>query len=81
VTPAGMLLFSSFRPPIKGKQPDQLVVFSSRTVLKEVRIYCLLLYSALCQASNVCSLNSEASKERAVNAIALFVRALIRLQN
>lgn len=61
--------------------PDQLAVFSNRTVCKEVEIHCPLLYSALCQASNMCSLNSEVSKERAVNAIAVAVSALIRLGN
>ena len=65
---------------LKESSPDQLAIFSNRTVWKEVKIHCPLLYSTLCQASNV-SLNSEASKERAVNAIALLVSALIRLQN
>ena len=59
----------------------QLAVFSNRTLCKEVEINCPLLYSALCQASNLRSLNSEESKERAVNAIALAVSTLIRSGN
>jgi len=66
---------------LKISSHDQLAVFSNRTVSKEVKIHCQLLYSALCQASNVCCLNSEAAKERAVNPIALLSSALIRLQN
>ena len=67
---------------LKESSPDQFAVFSNRTVWKEVRIHCpLLRYSVLCQPLNVRSFNSVASKERAVNAIALLVSALIRLQN
>ena len=66
---------------LKESSPDQLAVFSNKTLCKEVEIHCPLLFSALCQASNMCGLNSEASKERAVNAIALAVSVLIRLRN
>ena len=66
---------------LKESSPDQLAVFSNKTLCKEVEIHCPLLFSVLCQASNMCGLNSEASKERAVNAIALAVSVLIRLRN
>ena len=66
---------------LKESSPDQLAVFSNRTVFKEVEVNCPLLYTALCQASNVCSLNSEESKERAINAIALAVSTLMRCRN
>ena len=56
---------------LKESSPDQLAVFSNRTVCKEVEMHRPLLNSALCEASNVCSLNSEASKEGAINAISL----------
>jgi len=66
---------------LKESSPNQLAVFSNRIIEKEVEIHCPLLYTALCQASNMCSLNSEASKERAVNTIALLASASIVLQN
>ena len=65
---------------LKESSPHQLAVFSNRTVSKEVEIHCPLLYSAL-PLKRVYSLNSEASKERAVNVIALLVSVLIRLRN
>ena len=73
--------YSKSKSCLKESNPDQLAVFSNKTVCKEVEIHCPLLFSALCQASNMCGLNSEASRERAVNAIALAVSALIRLRN
>ena len=66
---------------LKERSPDQLAVFSNKTLCKEVNTHCPVLYSALCQASNLCCLNSEESNERAVNAIALAVSALIRCRN
>ena len=73
--------YSKSESCLKESSPDQLAVSSNRTLCKEVEINCPLLYSALCQASNLRSLNSEESKERAVNAIALAVSILIRLGN
>ena len=75
--------YSKSESCLKESNPDQLTVFSNRPLCKEVEINCPLLYSALCQASNLRSLNSEESKERAVNAIAccLYINSIGKLND
>ena len=66
---------------LKESSPDQLAVFSNKTLCKELEMYCPLLYTVLCQASNLLGSNSEEATERAVNAVALAFSSLIRCRN
>lgn len=66
---------------LQYNSPDQLAVFSNKTLCKEVELHCPLLYAALCKASNLTSLASEDENERAVNAVALAFSCLIRCRN
>lgn len=66
---------------LKESSPDQLAVFSNKTLCKELEMYCPLLYTVLCQASNLLASNSEEATERAVNAVALAFSSLIRCRN
>ena len=66
---------------LKESSRDQLAVFSNKTLCKELEMYCPLLYTVLCQASNLLGSNSEEATERAVNAVALAFSSLIRCRN
>ena len=44
---------------LQYSSPDQLPVFSNKTLCKEVELHCPLLNAALCKASNLTCLASE----------------------
>ena len=66
---------------LKYRSPDQLAVFSNKTLCKEVETHCPLLYEAMCNASNLTGVETGEGNERAVNAVALAVASLIRCRN
>ncbi len=66
---------------LKGSSPDQLAVFSNKTVCKEVETYCPLLYTALSKAANINESSADDQNERVRNAIALATSSLIRCRN
>ena len=58
---------------LKYRSPDQLAVFSNKTLFKEVETHCPLLYEAMCNASNLTGVETGEGNEGAVNAVALAV--------
>ena len=66
---------------LKGRSPDQLAVFSNKTVCKEVETHCPLLYAALSNAANINESSADDENKRVRNAIALATSSLIRCRN